>query len=136
MNDLEFIYEQRSGCLYLASRQDERVLIACGYSGKGRFLNELFYEDRVAEGVIPRGVWRIVASVAHSKLGPVCLALAYGRDAGGPVVYPHGRRGFYIHGDNAAQDRSASSGCVVLDRTTREFIANSRVKLLNVVSGV
>ena len=35
----------------------------------------------------------------------------------------HGRSGFWIHGDNAQANKSASSGCIVLDKRSREFVA-------------
>lgn len=133
-DELEFQYDQRSGCFYLADRQDGLTLIGRGYSGKGVGLNEPSFEDRVAEGPIPRGLWRVASSVTHQRLGPVCFPLAYGES--GEEEIPHNRSGFYIHGDNSRADFSASSGCIILPRSARDFIGGlqrSGVRTLRVV---
>jgi hypothetical protein len=43
------------------------------------------------------------------------------------------RNGFLIHGDNTRADHSASDGCIVLNRTARDAIANSNDHCLQVV---
>lgn len=130
-DELEFQYEQSSGCFYLADRQDGRTLIARGYSGKGVGLNDPSFEDRIGEGPIPRGVWRISAPFHHARLGAVSFPLAYGES--GEEEIPHNRSGFFIHGDNGRGDFSASSGCIILPRSARDFIAGSWVRTLRVV---
>jgi hypothetical protein len=44
-----------------------------------------------------------------------------------------GRSGFYIHGDNSAQDSSASNGCIILNNATRTAIDQSGIGTLTVV---
>lgn len=123
LGTLEFVYVQSTGCLYLADHEDGRSLIARGYSGKGVGYNEPSYEDRVAEGPIPRGVWRLQSPIRHQRLGPVSIPLT----PQGPI---HGRSGFYIHGDNLAANGTASSGCIILPPDARTFIAGSGVRRL------
>jgi hypothetical protein len=43
---------------------------------------------------------------------------------------------FFIHGDNVKHDHSASEGCIVLDGTIRQKIADSGDHVLNVVGWV
>lgn len=134
-DELEFQYEQPTGLFYLADRQDGRTLIGRGYSGKGVGLNEPSLEDRVREGPIPRGLWRVSSSVTHQRLGPVCFPLSYGET---PEDHydPHWRSGFYIHGDNDRANFTASSGCIILPRAARDFIGGLQrqgVRTLRVV---
>ena len=44
------------------------------------------------------------------------------------------RSGFMIHGDNAAANHTASEGCIILSRTTRNMIAASDDDTLVVVA--
>jgi hypothetical protein len=44
-----------------------------------------------------------------------------------------GRDGFLIHGDNAKHDKSASEGCIVLERGIRNKISASSDHQLTVV---
>jgi non-ribosomal peptide synthetase component E (peptide arylation enzyme) len=61
----------------------------------------------------------------------------------GPYVLPlapwpnnnmFGRNGFYIHGDTAARNQTASNGCIVLDRQYRLMIAQSGDNVLTVTA--
>lgn len=119
---LDFIYEQRTGNFYLADGQDDRSLIARGYSGKGLWINDPSAEDKIAQGPLPRGLWRIHSPIDHPRLGPIALRLGYLRD-GKEVPAPHLRSGFFIHGDNRLGNGTASSGCIILDRSARGWIA-------------
>lgn len=122
IRNLRWEYEQRTGDFYLADSQNGRALIARGYSGKGIGLNAPEFEDRISEGPIPRGEWRVYAPAYHVRLGPLSFALAFKREGRiGPA--PHSRSGFYIHGDNAAGNGTASSGCIILDKSARGWIA-------------
>lgn len=133
--DLEFYYDQRTGGFYLADRQNGAAIIDVGYSGKGVGLNDPSLEDRIGEGPVPRGVWLLGPVIRqHPKFGAFCIPLTYhATPEGKPTkVAPHGRSGFLIHGDNYLGDNSASRGCIVLNRATREFIANSGIRRLTV----
>lgn len=123
---MELCYEQSTGLLYLVDPEDGRALVARGYAGKGVGINEPSFEERVAEGPIPRGMWRIYPPVQHERLGPVSLPLAWIGETKESWVAGNGRSGFYIHGDNRHANGTASSGCIILDRTVREWIAKLR----------
>lgn len=120
LKDWEFQYEQLSGRFYLADPQNGRALVARGYSGKGIAINDPSYQDRVAEGPIPRGLWRILSPIRHQRLGELSFSLA-------PLGHKaEGRSGFYIHGDNRQANNSASSGCIILNREARAFLVSAR----------
>lgn len=124
---LRWEWEQLSGCLYLADQQDGRTLIARGYAGKGIGINNPDAEDQIGIGPLPRGVWRVGSSTNHPRLGPQALPLTR-------KAIPYGRSGFFIHGDNARGDRSASSGCIILGPDVRAFIARSGIRTLTVLA--
>ncbi|PQM29546.1 hypothetical protein CVO77_01100 [Sphingopyxis lindanitolerans] len=114
----DWVYSQSRGHLYLADSQDVRAHVASGYSGAPRYQNNTESEALVSRGPIPRGVWRMEPAFNHGRLGPVAIPLE-------PVEEKTalGRSGFFIHGDNSRGDASASFGCIVLDRKTRDLLA-------------
>lgn len=103
-------YDSRTGYLY--SPINGRI-VAVGYSGRGEGFNAPYAERVAGIGPIPVGRWAIGKAFHHRRLGRVAIPLVpVGHDA-------HGRSGFYIHGDNARMDHTASSGCIILDYHTR-----------------
>ncbi len=108
-------YHQRTGALLR-----DGVSCGTGYSGHGAGLNNPQRESEHGAGPIPRGRWRIGAfGDGHRDLGPLVASLT-------PVDHDaHGRSAFFIHGDNAASNHSASHGCIVLARSLRRLIADS-----------
>lgn len=130
--NVDWIWDSSRGCLYLADEQDVRTLIAVGYSGAVGAQNDPRREGERAVGPIPRGVWLLDPPVSsHPRLGPVVIPLE-ARDA----ATAQGRSAFFIHGDNSAGDGSASKGCIILSRKTRDIIAAfywAGVRVLTVV---
>lgn len=128
---IDWVYSQSLGHLYLCDSQDVRALVATGYSGAVGHQNRTESEQLKSLGPIPRGVWRLDAAFNHVRLGLRCIPLeaveekkAFGRD------------GFFIHGDNSRGDRSASHGCIILDRKSRDLIDclfRSGVRTLTVI---
>jgi hypothetical protein len=113
------VYRQSSGQLLLDGK-----VIAKGYSGHGKGVNNADAEKERNVGPIPRGEYAIGAVFQHPKLGPIVMRLTpVGHDA-------HGRAGFLIHGDNAKMNQSASEGCIILGPDVRKRIAESDVKKL------
>ena len=120
-------YAQKSGSLSHNGAQ-----VAIGYSGNTTGLNNPAEQDRPGIGPVPRGSYTI--GPPHrpiNHLGPLALPL-----------YPsvtnemHGRCGFFIHGDNAKMNHTASSGCIILAHAARQAIVDSRDTKLVVVAGV
>ena len=114
---LDWVYSQSTGHLYLADNQDARTFVAVGYSGAVGHVNRTESEAIVARGPIPRGLWRMDPPASHQRLGPIAIGL----EAADPQTALK-RSGFYVHGDNKAGDNSASTGCIVLSRATRELM--------------
>lgn len=91
--------------------------IGPAYSGAPGAVDD---ETRAAEretGPIPAGIWAIGEPVDKQELGPFCLPLTPV-----PGTQTFGRSAFYIHGDNAAHNQTASKGCIVAARDIRERI--------------
>lgn len=124
---LRFRYNSASGAFFLADSQNGRALVGHGYSGAAGFANKQSEEAKVAKGPIPRGMWRLGAAFRHVRLGEVAIPI---HPLEGTNTF--GRTAFYIHGDNRAANGTASSGCIILPRDARDFIARSGVRTLEV----
>lgn len=122
-----FVYSQSTGLLYIEDFDGNRAALARGYSGFGGDQNDPDAEGKAGRGPIPRGIWKIGDPVHHIRLGPIAIPLVpVGHDA-------YHRSGFFIHGDNGRGDKSASTGCIVLNRPTRECIrALTGIRVLEV----
>lgn len=135
----ELAYEQSTGALYLEDRNNSRALLAVGYSGAPGYVNNPRQEGEVAKGPIPVGMWLVGTAVDHPRLGPVSIPLRpyhvrFDEKTGEATVVTDsnrlGRSGFYIHGDNAKLNQSASSGCIIMPRGIRDAIVALKVKRL------
>jgi len=105
-----------SGLIGLEDREGGLAFFARGYSGAKSHLNDVWAESLKGLGPIPQGGWYIRSAMHHPRLGPCAIPLApAGHDA-------HGRTEFFIHGDNRFGDFTASEGCIVASRATRETI--------------
>ncbi len=101
-----------------------------GYSGNTGGLNNPAMQNVIGVGPVPRGTYTIgPPHMPVDHLGPNALPLY---PAAGNEMY--GRSGFFIHGDNAAMDNTASDGCIILGPAIRQAIINSRDTALLVVS--
>ena len=103
-------WNQRAGVL---SRNGLRV--AEGYSGAGRYKNDPDAQMLKCQGPIPCGLYSIGAPVDTATHGPYVLPLT---PIAGNQMF--GRGSFLIHGDNSTG--TASEGCIILDRATRELV--------------
>lgn len=121
-----YTYEQRTGRFL----KPDGTLLATGYSGIAKGLNNPAMEDVRGVGPIPAGDWSIdLHPVPPEHVGPFALALL-------PVGHnAHGRSLFRIHGDNVLGNHTASHGCIILGRPARQAIIAAGVTALRVVSG-
>lgn len=123
-----YMYEQSTGALFEVIGGD-LVLLAVGYSGKGAHRDKPTSQHLVGEGPIPRGLWLLGRPVDHPRLGPIAIPLA-------PLSSEEPQRsGFFIHGDNARGDKSASRGCPIFGRAIRTRLARAGDATLTVVWG-
>lgn len=108
-------YAQSSGTLSLCNG-DFACPFAAGYAGRaiGRDNPDMDHVKNI--GPLPRGVYSMRV-VEHPRFAAPAIQLVQTDGEG------HGRSGFFIHGDNAKADYSASSGCIVLDKPTRLVVA-------------
>lgn len=109
-------YEQGSGTLSLVNGE-WRCPLAVGYAGVQGFINDPDAQCRKGVGPLPRGHYKMRVVRHHRFARP---AIRLDPEIGTEMC---GRSGFYIHGDNDKGDRSASSGCIILDRGTRKCVS-------------
>lgn len=119
-----WVYQQSTGNLY----NHHGDIIASGYSGKGIDKNNPESEQLKAKGPIPRGLWVIGDPYKSKKIGPFALPLYE------HLHNAHGRTYFRIHGDSIGAPGTASLGCIILGRYTREQIHKSKDRLLMVIA--
>lgn len=112
---MTWVFAVRAGTL---SRNGS--VVATGiYSGHGQGLNNPDMEAVQGVGPIPAGRWQIGTFMDNPHLGPVISHLT-------PKGFdPHGRSAFFLHGDNAELNHSASDGCIIAPRTIREMVEDS-----------
>lgn len=110
-------YVIETGELY----NDETGLIAKGYSGFSDGKNNPRMCAVHDVGPLPCGAWEIVGPPIDTPThGPYVLRLEPRKG-----TLTHGRSGFLIHGDSIMHPGTASHGCLIFDRHTREMIWES-----------
>lgn len=114
-NAKRFEYNSKTGELWVCNG-DFCMPLATGYAGKGAGLNQPAADHRRLFGPLPRGEYNMSVDI-HPRFAAPAIRLT--QTAG----ETHGRSGFWIHGDNKDSNRSASSGCIVLNKFTRAAIA-------------
>lgn len=112
--DSPWLYVQSTGLMYRPDGSQAGV----GYSGHGQGFNCPGFQQVHDVGPIPCGLYSIGTAQDHPMLGPVAIPLIPD-----PTNTMFGRSHFYCHGDNAAHDGTASLGCIIMPRQTREALA-------------
>lgn len=121
---MTFRYSQSTGVLTINS-----AIVGTCYAGRNAGLDNHAMEGAQGTGPIPCGFYTIgdpQEPVGH--LGPLAMPLK--PNAGTDTL---GRSGFFMHGDNASHDHSASHGCIVADLTIRTAVLNAPDDQLEVV---
>lgn len=117
-------YAQKTGDLMHGGEK-----IDTGYSGCDSGKNNPDMQAVPDVGPIPQGDWIISGPPVNTgEHGPFVLTLT---PADGTDTF--GRSGFLIHGDKIGAPGTASKGCIILARPTREQIWNSGDTDLEVV---
>jgi len=110
------VYSQSLGSLTCTNNTTGQQYLSCnGYAGKGPGLNKPSAQNQPNVGPLPQGDYTMGGP--NNRRGPFTRPLM--PDPGKNMF---GRSGFLIHGDNAAQDNSASEGCIVVPRDCRSRI--------------
>lgn len=121
-------YDQSSGAL---SR--DGVSFGKGYSGKGRGKYNPSLQGMKGIGPIPRGRWRMTEVYNSGNVGPFVIRLEADDGTRNDMHDETGRGAFRIHGDSIRAPGTASKGCIILPRATREKMWNSGDRILEVV---
>jgi hypothetical protein len=108
------IYSQSTGVLTSA----DGTFLATGYSGNGQWRDNPKAQDVRMHGPLPQGGYTIQPPTLHPKLGVVAMELV--PDAENEMF---GRSAFFMHGDTAAMNHTASDGCIILPYIVRSQIA-------------
>lgn len=123
---MTWTYSQSTGVL----RNAAGARVATGYSGHGPGLDNPQMQNAKGVGPLPQGSYTIGAPKdPPDHLGVLAMPLT--PDAQNVMF---GRSAFFIHGDNAAMNFTASDGCIILDHATRQAIHDSADHLLQVVA--
>ena len=109
------VYSIPTGVLTMGSS----TIYRAGYSGHGPGLNNPAMCNVHDVGPLPAGGYAVEDAIEpDTHLGPFAFPLIPD-----PENEMFGRNGFYIHGDNAEMNHSASDGCIILPRMVRSRIA-------------
>ncbi len=118
------VYEQATGLLCLDTLLPQRFI---GYAGRSFGRNNPDAEFEKNLGPLPSGRYAVSVPFHHPRKGPLVFRLHPATDN-----VMKGRSGFLIHGDNTQGD--ASHGCIILDRRSRQKLADANLTSLTVVS--
>jgi len=136
-----WVYRQSTHALYYQDEQTGTTtpIYASGYSGVGAGLNDSESEsvgeddDPNNSGPIPRGSYTIGPQQLNVTHGPrpkkLPASMRLIPDASNDMF---GRAGFLIHGDNQAENNTASQGCIILPLWIRNKIGRSSDRCLQV----
>lgn len=118
-------YVQSTGEMF----KSDGTLLEQGYSGAPDYQNKPDYQCEKDKGPIPRGYYTLGQSYDdQGGKGTVVIPLQ-------PYVDNEmcDRDGFLIHGDKIGAPGTASNGCIILSKPSRQEIATSQDKKLFVV---
>lgn len=112
-----WVYVQATGRLL-----HDGALAGICYSGHGLGLDNPAMEAVHGVGPIPAGEWIIgPPKDPPDHLGPVAMPLTPA-----PGNTAHGRSAFFMHGDNAEANHTASDGCIVAGPAIRRRVDRAR----------
>lgn len=101
-----------------------------GYSGHGAALNDPASTHLVGVGPIPVGSYTIgPPHTPEDHLGPVAMPLL--PDPGNEMCH---RSGFFMHGDNAMMNHTASNGCLIFSLVVRKLVNLRWSRIIHVVA--
>ncbi|WP_374413001.1 tlde1 domain-containing protein [Novosphingobium colocasiae] len=118
-----FTYEQGSGRFVFGRRSAARLIAVC-YAGAPGFVNDPATDHLRGKGPLPKGRY-VIRETPHSRFHKPAFYLAPVPDAAAgdagfdPLYWLHGRSDFWVHGDNALLNRTASHGCIVMPLPAR-----------------
>jgi hypothetical protein len=120
IQDEPIFYSRYWGLFTQEQRQDDPAfnwqsdVLGVGYSGHQAILNNPTFQSEHDTGCLPAGRYTITST--DDEKGPLTHHLTPD-----PANVMFGRSGFLIHGDTSSTDHTASDGCIVAPRWTREI---------------
>jgi hypothetical protein len=124
-----FEYEISTGKLYLVDdKTGAKSLVGTGYSGNGSAINNPNDQNVSGHGPVPEGDYTLGGLHDSAKTGKDVMNLTPSPDND-----MYGRSAFEMHGDNKAQNFTASDGCIIMTKAVRDFVGSSGVTDLRVV---
>lgn len=107
------------------------TVVDTGYSGHGTGVNNSSMQSVPNTGPIPQGTYTIQTQQNNTTSSgtslPASMRITMPDGGSTLLTLPDGgtRSGFLIHGDNSQANQSASHGCIILQKSTRDNIGNS-----------
>lgn len=129
---LDWVYSQSTGQIIHVDSNGNGTNVGSGYAGHGDGVNNPAMQNVPGVGPLPQGVYTI-APQQNNITGNGTNLPSSMRLIPDPSNNMYGRSGFLIHGDNSNGNQSASEGCLVSNRDTRNRIGNSNDNILRVV---
>lgn len=103
-------------------------VVEVGYAGAQPYVNQPLAEWRENLGPLPTGLYRLGDAYDHPNLGPCAIPLGPH-----PDNQMYGRDDFFVHGDTESMDQTASQGCIIMSRATRDQLVASDIRVLEVI---
>jgi RHS repeat-associated protein len=129
---LDWLYSQSTGQMSHVDSNGNSTDVGSGYAGHGEGVNNPAMQDVQHTGPLPQGTYAIAPQQDNTTGSGTTLPGSM-RLTPDPANEMHGRGGFLIHGDNSRADRSASEGCIIMNRDVRNHIGDSNDPVLRVV---
>ncbi|WP_084084416.1 RHS repeat-associated core domain-containing protein [Cupriavidus sp. USMAA2-4] len=128
---LDWVYSQSTGQLTHVDSNGNSTNVGNGYAGHGEGVNNPDMQSATNVGPIPQGTYSI-GQQQNNTTGSGTNLPGSMRLTPDPSNTMYGRGGFLIHGDNSRGDRSASEGCIIMNRGVRNQIGGSGDNVLRV----
>ena len=110
-------YNVRTGKLVVRRSLETIAVVGLGYAGATAGLNNPEMEHVRNVGPIPQGTY-FLRETRHPRFRAPAFECVPTHSTA-EKLKRYGRSGFWVHGDNPGVNFSASSGCIVLNRTAR-----------------
>lgn len=129
---LDWVCSQSTGNVSHVDPNGNSTDIGNGYAGNGNGINNPAMQNVPDTGPLPQDAYTIEPQQNNTTGSGTSLpgSMRLTPDPGNSM---YGRSGFLIHGDSNQGNRSASEGCIILNRNIRNRIGHNGDSILMVV---